>query len=76
MYSYGTWKEERNKLFRAESVYLLKLFLNIQSEFYVSYLQPVDQQLHFVISTYNIANVIATQMEHMKTPLEYLPLTP
>ena len=69
MYSCGTWKEERDKLFRAESVYLLNLLLNIQSDFYVSYLRPVDQQVHFVISTYNTANLIATQMEHMKTPL-------
>ena len=68
MYSCATRQEERDKLFRAESVYLLKLLCDIRSEFYVRYLRPVDQQVHLVSSTY-IANFTATQMERMETAL-------
>ena len=62
MYSCGTRQEERDKLFRAESVYLLKLLCDIRSEFYVRYLRPVDQQVYLVSSTYNISNFTATQI--------------
>ena len=53
MYSCGTRQEERDKLFRAESVDLLKLLCDIRSSFNISYFWPVDQQVHLVSSTYN-----------------------
>ena len=45
------------------------MLCDIQSEFYVRYLWPADQQVHLVSSTYNIANFTATQMERMETIL-------
>ena len=44
--------KERGKLFHAESLYNLKLLVNVEKQFYTKYLYQVEKENHLVSTTY------------------------
>ena len=68
MYTEAIKKEERDLLFSHESIFILKLMVNIQKIFKNEYLRKVDKSNALVSSVYGIADTKANEVSTLKTP--------
>ena len=68
MHTKGIRVDERNLLFTAENIFIVKVLADIQPNFEKGYLQKADNSSLFVSTIYNTAKSFASSITSVKTP--------
>ena len=68
MYTKGIRADERDLLFRAENIFIVKVLADIQPNFEKGYLRKADKSSLLVSTAYNTAKSSASSITSVKTP--------
>ena len=68
MYTKGIRADERDLLFRAENIFIVKVLADIQPNFEKGYLRKADKSSLLVSTVYNTAKSFASSITSVKTP--------